>query len=814
MNIYGFSLKSFQKNMGKGIIFIIVLAVILMTSVLNIATSLHKMIYDDAVSVAGDAHVEFLNITIAQADFLSSQQSVEWSNLQLSFLRTWGLPLNSDNVINILYMEKIGNLAGFRLQSGHAPKEENEVVIPPHTAHMLGINLKPGEKFTIQLQNPDKIETSYEFTVSGILNELKYFEANELNYIFVSEAFALSHGRFIEEYGQDSDPTNKKYDMRTIFLHFKDGYNIRETAKELGTLAGIKEADINFNERYLSANLQDPTTVLAIAIILFILILTGVIVIYNAFNIVIIKRTHQYGLLTLIGASKRQIRTCVYIEAVLSACLALPIGMILGSGFGYFSIPIVERIAQGDMAFYAVPWTYGLTILLTIAMVFIGVLRPAFKASKVTPVEAVRFSYVPKIKNRKTQQDNITLSVLVRLNLNRSRGRTIGTVLALSISGTLLLIVSMIGLSMYSGVDNLTSGMVAGDIQVLTGIKRGNTYYYPKKNQLTDDILNKIKNIEGVNRVDVFAIQDYCDYNEENDSWNHSGNIIGMEDATLKDLLKHTTGNVSLDDLKKPGNALTVTWGYYNNIGVGNYEIGQVVNASSFNFGNVGGSFSFNIVGLIDQDDFPPYNPLGFGGIPTLILPMEAFLQNDFDSNYKSACLYIDDDKYDSIEKELTEILKPYDELYFKSHKMLIEEYKNQIMGLIMLILAAVSIVALIGILNLISLVFIGIEQRKKEFGVLFALGLSKIGLKKLLRFESIWVSILSLILSIILGLGIGYGLYSLLVTQATYLVFTFPFIPIIILCIIYVVVPLIITRIAINHLSKLTTTELLGQME
>ncbi len=795
----------------------IALSVMLMTAVLNIATSLQRTIYNEAVAVSGDAHVRFSHITSGQAGLLAGHEAVKWSDLHLS-LRTWGdIPGEDNSGIGILYSSYLGKLAGFTLQSGQVPEEANEVVIAPHTAKALGIPDEPGTAFTLTLYEEDGTNWDHEFVISGILQEQKYFEAIDSHNMFISEAFALAHGSFAERYRQDTEQ-EQSLDRRDIYLHLKKGYQAEAAAQMLASLAGIEEEDIQVNTQYLNATLQDPVAIVMVAVVLIILMLTGALVIYNAFNIIIVKRTHQFGLLALVGASKRQIRICVYLEAVLSAVLAIPAGMLLGTGFSLLGSPAVTRMVQAvDFAFHVEPWTYGLTALLSFLMVFTGILSPARKAAGVTPVEAVRLSGAQAAARKSKPVNHITLPVLARLNMQRSRGRTISTILAFSVSGVLFLSIATVGFSMLGSLDRLTSHMVAGDIQVLTGTEKGNMYISPVKNQLTPEMLDRLGSIDGVERMDAFTTQGYCSgFTQEGDESYPSdfGTVIGMNDEVLLDLLSRVyEGGPSLEELKISGNVLAIS-NDHKSVAQYNYHVGQTITVylEEQQGWATENTASFHVVGLIASDDFPPYVQ-SFWSLPALIMPSEAYLQYGLDTTYETASLMIDEEKHDSIVMALQGISSQNDEIYYKSNIELIRELRRQLMGILALILMAVFIISLIGILNLISSVFISIEQRQREFGVLSALGLSKSGLRRLLGYESNHIAVISMLLSVVLGLGAGCGLYRLLIgLGADYLRFTFPLVPLIALCLVYGIVPYIVTRAAVDRLFQSTTTELLRQ--
>lgn len=816
MNIRKYAYKSFRHTSGKGVVFMIALSVMLLCAVMNIATSLQKTIFEDAVSIAGDAHCKYSNVTSEQVEQLSSQHSVEWSDTYFELRQLVGGIPGSPGTMDLVHFTRLGGMEGFKLTSGRAPKEINEVALSPNVAKLFGVSGKVGERFTMTLRNPYETETiSTDFIISGIMQEQPYFEAMEMYMIFVSEPFVVEHGNFPEVYYDIR--TANEYDRRELFVHFKDGFPPQDTAKEIGAAAGIKESDIAFNYQYLNANLQNPLIITIISVALLILMLAGGIIIYNAFNIIVAKKTKQYGLLTLVGASKKQIRSCVYMEALLNAVCAIPIGLALGTGFSYAVLPFLQSVMgnilnNATLIYHITPLAYCFTILLAFIMVFMGAVRPARKAAKVAPVEAVRFSAATEQYNKRKENKNISLPILARLNMQRNRGRTIGIILSLSISGILFLLVSAVMFSMVNNMENVARNSVVGDIQIEPGKPVTAGYEYdPEADFLNNETIENIRNVDGVTGAELFYAKNYrIDEAEigENGFESQFGIIAGVDESLFNEILKkNSAGSPSPKDFDDPLSVIAINTGYAEYF---NYTLGQTVTAylqDSLGKHN-GQTVSLKIIGIVSTSDIPNYI-MNAGTLPSLFMPQKSYEANGFDMLCQSMILSIDSEKHDLITKALDEICAQNGHIHYKSFIELTREYQRQLIGITSLIMSALAIVALVGILNLVSSTLIGIKQRQREFGVLSALGLSPKGLRKLLRYEGFLISGLSIALSSIVGILSGYGILTALQME-----FTFPFISVLIICLVFGIVPYCITRIAIKRLNKNTIVTLLGQEE
>lgn len=814
MNIGTYALKSFRHNAAKGIVFMIALSVMLVIAVLNISTTIQKTMLEQAVSAGGDAHIQYRYITPEQAAIISGHESVEWADLWL-VLRLRGYA--GDKSVSLSSSSRCGQMAGFRLVSGHAPQAENEAALPPHTAKLLGIDAKVGERFTLPVGERGIAEESLDFVVSGVIQAQPYQAEQEGFYIFVSEAFALKHGVFSEERDYSGFDMSSR---RQLFVHFKDGCYPTSAGRELAELAGVKESDYSYNYDYLYAGLNSPDFVIVIGIILLILLATGALVIHNTFGMLAVRRTRSYGLLTLIGASKRQIRACIYIEALLDMAVALPIGLLLGTGFSYIGMPLIENTMNERLLLVIsfAPWAYGLTALLAVVMTFIGVARPARKASRVTPVEAVRFSGAVEMNRKRRQENHLTTAVMARLNMKRNSGRTVRVILSLSISGVLLLSLSTVGVSMLTSADNITRMQVADDIQIFIGAEN---VIMPGSMALTQDIVDTLKGMDGVERVRTFMQQGYCTEIEIRDDVSYpaaGGNIAGMEDDTLRELLPLVAdGTPDWDTVHDGINVLAVNWTdeYAVHYGQFNYELGQEITAYLTNESGLpdGRTVTLRVAGILNNQDVPPYIN-SWGALPKLIMPQSCFEANGFYCTYQSASLVIDSAKHDTLAAAIDAMCKQSGELYYVSYFERVQEYEQEAFSIIALVFMILAIIALVSILNLASSTFIGVEQRQREFGVLSALGLSPKGLRGLLTREGVTISAISVFVSTVLGLSGGYGLYLFLTknTGASYMSYSFPIVPLVVLCLTYGIVPYLVTLTAVRRLSRKTTVELLGQ--
>ena len=394
--------------------------------------------------------------------------------------------------------------------------------------------------------------------------------------------------------------------------------------------------------------------------------------------------------------------------------------------------------------------------------------------------------------------------------MQRNRGRTIGIILSLSISGILFLLVSTVMFSVINNMGNVARNSVVGDVQIEPGKPATGGYEYnPEADSLNSETIEAIRNIDSVTDAELFYAKNYrIDEAEidEDGATSQFGTIAGVDESLFDEILRKTSeGSPSPKDFDDPLSVIAINTGYAENF---NYALGQTVTAylqDSWGKHN-GQTISLKIIGIVSTSDIPHYI-MNLGTLPSLFMPQKSYEANGLDMFCQSMILSIDSEKHDLITKALDEICAQNGHIHYKSLIELTREYQRQLIGIVSLIMSVLAIVALVGILNLVSSTLIGIQQRQREFGLLSALGLSPKGLRKLLRYEGFLISGLSIALSSIVGILSGYG-----ILQALQMQFTFPFIPVLIICLVFGIVPYCITHIAMKRLNKNTIVTLLGQ--
>ncbi len=247
---------------------------------------------------------------------------------------------------------------------------------------------------------------------------------------------------------------------------------LKQIAFENNMIKDEKESisgDIYYNNMLLlpydvTSNNAINKSLFVVQIFLFAVIgVATILVIYNSFTISIAERRKDYGMLISIGASKKQIRKLVIIEVMIMATLGLLLGFtigFLGIKLLYFVLNIlIEKLidlqaSQGNA--YNIPlqlkMVFNVSVILTTTVVtyiitYLGILRPARKAAKTSPIESIKGIDEVVYKKRNVKTSKLSKKILgiegdlANKSLKRSRGRYRITIVSLTVSIVLFLIV-------------------------------------------------------------------------------------------------------------------------------------------------------------------------------------------------------------------------------------------------------------------------------------------------------------------------------------------------------------------------------------
>lgn len=463
--------KSLLASRTRNLIAIVAIALttMLFTSLFTIALSINEGFQQSNFrQVGGFSHGGFKYMTQAQFNELKDDPLIsQWGERRYLGMPT-ETPFNKSHV-EVSFAD--ANEAHWMFcdpVEGSLPQEgTDQAATDTHVLELLGIKPEIGAEFTLTF-DVDGHETTQTFTLCGWW---EYDEAIVANHVLIPESRV---NEVLAEVGVDPDNPddgmtgrwNLDVMLKSGSRHIEQDLNqILENHGYQSENAGDNYIDTGVNWGYTGArmsDLVDPMTVIAIVAVVLLIIFTGYLIIYNVFQISVAGDIRFYGLLKTIGTTPRQLRRIIRLQALSLSAVGIPIGLVLGWLIGGQLTPVIVARLNGIMPMTSVsPWIFAISAAFALLTVLISCRKPGRMAARVSPVEAVRYteggSEKTRAKGRKARK--VSPFTMAWANLGRSKGKTVVTVLSLSLAVVLLTVTVNFagGFDMDKYVSNFTA---------------------------------------------------------------------------------------------------------------------------------------------------------------------------------------------------------------------------------------------------------------------------------------------------------------------------------------------------------------------
>ena len=153
-----------------------------------------------------------------------------------------------------------------------------------------------------------------------------------------------------------------------------------------------------------SEDIADSLSFLRIALLVFagVSLFVGAFQIFNTFSITVAQRTREFGMLRTLGASRPQLLATVGFEALVLGLLGAAVGLAGGVGFAFginelFKAVGIDLPNTGTVVTLR---TVIVSLIVGVVVTLVAALVPALKATRVTPMAALRESELQDTKPR------------------------------------------------------------------------------------------------------------------------------------------------------------------------------------------------------------------------------------------------------------------------------------------------------------------------------------------------------------------------------------------------------------------------------
>lgn len=533
MNVFNkLTIKYLKRNKTRTFVTIlgIVLSAAMICGITTFATSIQNYMLRGAIYSEGQWHGSMFNTDQNTASEVLNNSKVETGTLlqQLGYAMLDGSKNEFKPYIYVLGAdENAQSVMQIHITSGSYPTSAAEILLPEHIISGGGMTYQIGDTISLDLgeRNEGGIYR-YQDTpcyaieyVAGVDHRVKAEETIEVrqNRTYKVVGFYERMSSKVEPYTapgytaltlMDSEVgTQCKY---SVLFEMKDPSDVYLFMDGLDSF-GVVNSDV-LTYLGVSRNNTFLTVLYALAaIIIMIVMFISVALIYNAFAISVSERTKQFGLLSSVGATKKQLRKMVFFEAFAVSSVGVPLGVFSG-----LAVTGVALALLGDK-FGALGYSVDMKLSVSIASIVIAVIVsfitvmisawiPSKRAIKISAIEAIRQTTDIKTNDKPVKTSKLTYllfglpGVLANSYYKRNRKKYRTTIVSLFTSIVLFVSASSFGNYLMATVEG-GFGTSKCDLGFVTEL--------PKGSQLTaDDLLSITADDKGIEQS-VYAQEYY-----------------------------------------------------------------------------------------------------------------------------------------------------------------------------------------------------------------------------------------------------------------------------------------------------------------
>lgn len=776
----------------------VILTAVMFTALFTITGSLLSKTQEETMrQVGGSSHAGFKYLTQEEYDIVKADKELK----EVSYRITVGYAANEElkklQTEAGWYEDRDAEMSFCYPYEGRMPQAENEIVTSDLVLEALGVPVKTGETVRLEIAIADKV-IAQDFVVSGIYKGDTVAMAQILA---VSKPFQEKYAPVAEKSVLKTGPaTEDDYVGRIMAdFNFKSSSSLNEKAAALCARCGFPDTtDIGINWAYMSLDL-DMETVLLEASFLVVFFLSGYLIIYNIFYISVYADIRRNGLLKTIGATGRQLKRMVRIQADVLSLIGIPIGLVLGAFVGKVILPVLMSMVQTrtatDDKIVLNPLFFLAAAVFSWLTVRISCMKPCRMAASVTPIEALRTVEAGRQRKKQKKTRRVSPFSMAAGNMRRNRGRAAVVVLSLSLA--LVVLNAVFGVVQGFDLDKYIANMAVSDYMVTDASILNSTIWEKEMEGVSKEFLAELEKQDGIKeKSNVYALDYYPQFTEEDwkkidervisseeyqtqDTTRMDAEVNGMSVEEWVDFmrterpidsfafgigelvfhkLERVDGALDWEKFKSGGYVITGWYGYSDEGAIAYFHPGEKVTV----FNEQGESREYEVMASAEI----PYAAgphVGSLFNCNYILPEEEFL--DFiGARQPLSTLFntgtgedADKDIDKAIDAEMEAWLEDYcgtieTDLAYKSKGEIAAEFSDFVGVFEMVGSATVFLLMLIGLLNFSNTMITSIIAKKQELAMMEAVGMTVRQQKMMLIWEGCFYAAGSIALSLVLG--------------------------------------------------------------
>lgn len=851
------TIKNLKMNKKRTAVTImgIILSTALITGVATLVTSFRETMIHYIKEENGNYHYEYSNVPVDEIKYIEKNRNIAeiYVTQNIGYAPLEGSKNDYKPYLYIQGFDKkaLENLS-LDLVEGRMPQNENELVISQHIKYNGGVEYEVGDTLTLSIgkrtidgeelnqYNPyinkdgevETFEAEYtkEYKIVGIIERPSYYMEG-----YSAPGYTVI--TYLENHENISGTTNIYTLYKDLNKQYETTSQILEVDVENAKAYDLENAKYNFEKndtliQWEILEFSDSTVAMlysVAAIIIAIIIVTSVFCIRNSFEISITERIKQYGMLASVGTTSKQIRKNVLYEGLILGVIGIPLGILSGLLAIFILLQVVQNIL-GEM----LPTGFSFVFKTSLAAIIISVLlcgitiylsakKSAKKASKVSPIDAIRNSQEIKIKKRRSLKSPKAIKKVFGIggdiaykNLKRNKKKYRVTVISIVVSVCVFIAMSSfftyafksssmyyvqrdynmtvrpINYSNYEEIDYSAINEIISQSSVKKYSVMDNMYVNVKMENLEKHYSEKyrkihLENEEESSRAEVETLTISVIYGEE---YKEFLKEIGIkyEDAKDKAILLDDIKDYISDENGK---------GKYELFRVYDYKKGDTI---EFEFIGDEGENSKSQIEIAAVTDKRPMGLEGTYYYDGLLIVSEEWFEKYQEYSGKSLRVYINSKDTAELATFIEDNFS--NEFYVYDYEENVRQQNAMWLVIAIFIYGFITVISLIGVTSIFNTITTNMNLRSKEFANLKSIGMTKKEFNRMIRLESIFYCGKSLFFGILIGIGLSYLIY-LAFGEGVEMGFLFPWKGIIISAIAVAILITVIMQYSLNKINK-----------
>lgn len=785
-------------------LFGIIISVAMVTAVFTSVGSLMRSLSDITAAYDGAWHAQYMNLQDKDVQTLSKQKNVKTIGL-LADIGQMDCNTKEDSGRNetsiIAGNQNLFAINKMKPAAGRLPNNTRELMVTKSYLQRNKLNWKVGDTVTVQTTSyptsaqeaeatgGEPIVENRTFTVCGILEVQNQLTGMDSAFCGMDDTVAGGYTAQVQFSPLDNNtPKDIKSAAKALY---------GEAVNNDWSDSYIIHTDYLMYNGVQMSNEITRALYGFVAIILLIIILASVFMIYDSFAVSYQQRARYLGMLASVGATRTQKRGSVYFEGFILGCIGIPIGILCGIGGIAVTLRALSdsfmktvMVATGDsIRLHAVvDWKIIVfSVLISALTIFISAWIPAHRASKITPIEALRQTNTVKVKKAKKLKTSRLRQklfgfedVLAVKNYKRNAKRSRTVVLALAVSVILFLTTTNFTSMLTKMVDSEYDGM---QFDVYESV---NSSDGPLSVDLVEKINKEVSRVPGIesmricadNQMMVDGLDKQLTAEAKKANMDRSLNVLGVDNDTFAALAKEAGIDPSVcQDDKIPTGILI------NRVQVATKEkqslvlnplqgslAGQTLTGSMEGYDSEGNELYAKYTAKVAAQINKEASNLGSFMRPTLVVPMHSYLVHfppvlAKGNTVSYARYYITAQDHDRVYTEVSDLLSDTEGISHNGYDATAQAETMRALRIVVMTFGYgfITLITLISVMNIINTVSSGMEERRREFAMIKSVGMTPKSFKKSIYLENIRYGVMALVWGLPASLGLDFLMYKIL---------------------------------------------------